>query len=165
MGIFDKITCFLHDNNVAEADDADFSEEYDEGYEEEEEYEEEPAETYAPPQQRMRTTRVVDRGNKVVSIHADSQLQVVIVRPRKFDEVGNIANHIRERRTVVLNLERTEKVISRRIVDFLSGAAYVFDGKFKRIADNTYIITPNTVGVLGAEAVDNETASMYYEYN
>lgn len=93
------------------------------------------------------------RDNKVVSIHATAQLQVVIVKPERFEEVAEIADHLIEKRTVVLNLEQTSREIARRVVDFLSGAAYAHNGQLKRIANNTYIITPFNVGLIGADVL------------
>lgn len=95
----------------------------------------------------------VDRDNKVVSIHTTAQLQVVIVKPVRFEEVADIADHLAEKRTVVLNLEQASKDITRRIVDFLCGAAYAHNGQLKRIANNTYIITPLNVGLVGADVL------------
>lgn len=168
MGLLDKLKDFMAVSND-EADDDDFDENYgyyDEEEEYEDEYEEEVEEevvTRRPQPERMQTTRVYDRDNKVVSIHANSQMQVIIVRPQKFDDVKVIADHIVEKRTVVLNLEQTDKAISRRIVDFLGGAAYANSGKIKRIANNTYIITPSNVGLVGTDIVgDIENNSVFF---
>ena len=95
----------------------------------------------------------VDRDNKVVSIHTTAQLQVVIVKPVRFDEAADIADHLVEKRTVVLNLEQTSKDIARRIIDFLCGAAYAHNGRIKPIANNTYIITPFNVGLIGTDVL------------
>ena len=64
------------------------------------------------------------RSNKVVNIRAATQLQVVLVKPERFENASEIADHLREKRTVVLNLESTNKEIARRLLDFLSGVAY-----------------------------------------
>jgi len=69
------------------------------------------------------------RGNKVVNIRAATQLQVVLVKPEKFEDASTIADHLREKRTVVLNVESTNKDIARRLLDFLSGVAYANEGK------------------------------------
>ena len=61
------------------------------------------------------------RSNKVVNIHTTTQLQVVLVKPERFENASEIADHLREKRTVVLNLESTNKDIARRLLDFLSG--------------------------------------------
>lgn len=87
--------------------------------------------------------------DNVVNINATTQLQVVLVKPVEFEEASNIANHLRDKRTVVLNLESANKEISRRMVDFLSGVAYALEGKIKKVAISTYIITPYNVDIIG----------------
>ena len=100
--------------------------------------------------------------NKVVNIHATAQLQVVLVKPDRFETAAEIADHLRERRTVVLNLEQTNKDIARRLVDFLSGVAYAQDGKIKKVAVNTYIITPYNVDLLGDLIDELENNGLYF---
>ena len=103
------------------------------------------------------------RSNKVVNIRAATQLQVVLVKPERFENASEIADHLREKRTVVLNLEKTEKDVSRRIVDFLSGVAYANNGKIKRIATNTFIITPYNVDLTGDDVLDElENNGLYF---
>ena len=87
--------------------------------------------------------------NKVVNIHATTQLQVILVKPERFDDASSIADHLNEKRTVVLNLESTNKDVSRRLVDFLSGVAYANNGQIKRVANSTFIITPYNVDIMG----------------
>ena len=99
--------------------------------------------------------------NKVATIHATAQLQVVFVKPEKFELAAEIADHLREKRTLVLNLEQTHKDISRRLVDFLSGVAYAQDGKIKKIAVNTYLITPYNVNFIGDLIEELENNGMY----
>ena len=73
----------------------------------------------------------------------------MLVKPEKFDDASSIANHLRDKRTVVLNLESANKDIARRLVDFLSGVAYALEGKIKKVAVSTYIITPYNVDIIG----------------
>lgn len=100
--------------------------------------------------------------NKVVNIHATAQLQVVLVKPERFENAAEIADHLRERRTVVLNLEQTNKDIARRLIDFLSGVAYAQEGKIKKVAVNTYIITPYNVDLLGDLIDELENNGLYF---
>ena len=100
--------------------------------------------------------------NKVVNIHATAQLQVVLVKPERFEAAAEIADHLRERRTLVLNLEQTNKEIARRLIDFLSGVAYAQDGKIKKVAVNTYIITPYNVDLLGDLIDELENNGLYF---
>ncbi len=91
----------------------------------------------------------VKKNNKVVNIHATTQLQVILVKPERFDDASAVADHLNEKRTVVLNLESTNKDVSRRLVDFLSGVAYANNGQIKRVANSTFIITPYNVDIMG----------------
>ena len=88
---------------------------------------------------RREDRRSEDRHNKVVNIHATTQLKVVLVKPERFENASEIADHLKEKRTVVLNLESTNKDVARRLIDFLSGVAYAGEGKIKKVAANTYI--------------------------
>ena len=103
-----------------------------------------------------------DRGNKVVNIRAATQLQVVLVKPDKFEDSSAIADHLREKRTVVLNLESTNKDIARRVLDFLAGVAYAQEGKIKKVAISTYIITPYNVDILGDLIDELENNGLYF---
>ena len=103
-----------------------------------------------------------DRRNKVVNIHATTQLKVVLVKPERFENASEIADHLKDKRTVVLNLESTNKDIARRLVDFLSGVAYAGEGKIKKIAANTYIITPYHVDIEGDLIDELENNGLYF---
>ena len=87
--------------------------------------------------------------NKVVNIHATTQLAVVMVKPERYEDAASIADHLNAKKTVVLNLEQTSKDVSRRLIDFLCGVAYANNGQMKRVANNTYIITPYNVDIMG----------------
>mgnify|MGYP001772144247 FL=1 len=106
--------------------------------------------------------KVEDRRNKVVNIHATTQLKVVLVKPERFENASEIADHLKDKRTVVLNLESTNKDIARRLVDFLSGVAYAGEGKIKKIAANTYIITPYHVDIEGDLIDELENNGLYF---
>ncbi|PWL90560.1 MAG: cell division protein SepF [Clostridiales bacterium] len=100
--------------------------------------------------------------DKVVNINTTTQLQVVLVKPEKFQDASTIADHLRDKRTVVLNLESTNKDVARRMVDFLSGAAYAQEGKVKKVAVATYIITPYNVDIIGDLIDELENNGMYF---
>ena len=102
------------------------------------------------------------RGNKVVNIRAATQLQVVLVKPERFEDASSIADHLREKRTVVLNLESTNGEIARRLLDFLAGVSYANEGKIKKVAISTYIITPYTVDILGDLIDELENNGLYF---
>ena len=100
--------------------------------------------------------------NKVVNIHTTTQLQVVLVSPTRFENASDIADHLRDKRTVVLNLEQTDKNIARRLIDFLSGVAYANEGTIKKVALSTYIITPYNVEILGDLIDELENNGLYF---
>ena len=92
---------------------------------------------------------VKQHSNKVVNINATTQLQVVLVKPERFEDASAIADQLNAKHTVVLNLESTGTEISRRLIDFLSGVAYANNGQIKRVATSTFIITPYNVDIMG----------------
>lgn len=131
--------------------------------EEEDEYEEDftPV-TTAKDAPRDRDRDADRRSNKVVNIHTTTQLQVVLVSPTRFENASEIADHLRDKRTVVLNLEQTDKNIARRLIDFLSGVAYANEGTIKKVALSTYIITPYNVEILGDLIDELENNGLYF---
>ena len=100
--------------------------------------------------------------NRVVNIHATTQLQVILVKPERFEDARTIADHLNSKRTVVLNLESTNKDVSRRLIDFLSGVAYANHGQIKRVANSTFIITPYNVAIEGDLLDELENSGVYF---
>ncbi len=86
---------------------------------------------------------------KVVNINTTTQLKVVVVSPDSFEEARDIADHLKQRKPVVINLEAVEKDVARRIVDFLSGAVYASDGNIQKISGGIFLIAPYNVGIMG----------------
>ena len=143
MGIFDELKKLTHPGYEDEDDDF-------------EEFE-------APVKKDVFESRPKqdERRNKVVNIHATTQLKVVLVKPERFENASEIADHLKDKRTVVLNLESTNKDVARRLVDFLSGVAYAGEGKIKKVAANTYIITPYNVDIVGDLIDELENSGLY----
>ena len=110
----------------------------------------------------VRRSTYDSRRDKVVNINATTQLKVVLVKPERFEAAAEIADHLREKHTVVMNLEQTNKEIARRLIDFLSGVAYAQDGKIKKVAANTYIITPFNVDLMGDLLDELESSGVYF---
>lgn len=121
----------------------------------------EPAEEKALKTAYHRVQRQSEQ-EKVVNIHTTAQLQVVLSKPEKFDEVSGIADNLNEKRTVVLNLESVNKETARRLIDFLSGVAYANNGQLKRVANSTFIITPYNVDVMGDLMEELENNGMFF---
>ncbi len=107
-----------------------------------------------------------DRKGKAQSIgtvKTGTQIQVALVKPERFDDATAIADHLADHRTVVLNLEAANRDIQRRLIDFLSGAAYAHGGRIKRVANSTFIITPSTVDVMGELLLDEMDGSSFMQ--
>ena len=143
MGLFDNIKTAL-------GIDPDDVEGYDDGYGDYG-YEQPQMQQQMQPDIYQRPQPVDNNGNNRVNISVTAQLQVILVKPEKFSDTKEIANHLNNKKTVVLNLEATTPDITRRIIDFLGGVAYANGGSIKPIANNTFIITPYNVGFQGAE--------------
>ena len=101
------------------------------------------------------------KDDRVVNIHTTTQLQVVLVKPDRFEDVTDIADHLCDKKTVVLNLESANREVSRRIIDFLSGVAYANKGNIKKVANSTFIIVPRDVDVAGELMFDDFDSSRY----
>ena len=129
--------------------------EYDEYYEDEPEQEQESSRSSYSEPRRSSSYSFADFAPRG---------EVVLFKPISFgEETRAIADELLKRHTVVLNLEKTEKDVSRRIVDFLSGVAYANNGKIKRIATNTFIITPYNVDLTGDDVLDElENNGLYF---
>ncbi len=85
-----------------------------------------------------------------------------MVKPETFENAREIADHLKDRKTVVINLEQTNKDIARRLLDFLSGVAYAFQGKIQKVANNTFLITPYNVGIMGDIIDELESNGLYF---
>ena len=102
------------------------------------------------------------RNGRVLNINSTTQLQVVLVKPERFEDATSVADNLNARRTVVLNLESADSEVSRRLVDFLSGVAYANNGQIKRVANNTFIITPYNVDIIGDILGEIENSGAYF---
>jgi cell division inhibitor SepF len=76
-----------------------------------------------------------------------SSIELKVVKPASYKDTNQIADHLLSGRTVVLNLEATNKETARRLIDFLTGVAYSISGDIKKVSTNTYVITPKNVAV------------------
>lgn len=164
MKLMDNFKKFLNINEEDEyEDDTDFAGNYVD--EREDTYEDDSREisSYSSRQKEREASKDASaQRNKYVNIHATTQLQVVLVKPESFQDATSIADHLNNKRTVVLNLESTNKEVSRRLVDFLSGVAYANRGNLKRVANSTFIITPFNVDIMGDLLLDElENSGLY----
>lgn len=85
---------------------------------------------------------------KIVNLHASSHMKVVIVEPKKYDEVTTIADHLKQKRAVIVNLENLNDAVARKsIFDFMNGAVYVLEGTIQKVSKAIFILAPNNVDI------------------
>ncbi|MBE6738964.1 MAG: cell division protein SepF [Ruminococcaceae bacterium] len=114
---------------------------YDEEVVAEEEEVEQPKKETAKKEARSSRSKTV--------AFSQGNMQLVLVKPERFEDVTAIADHYCAKKTIVLNLEKSDRDLSRRILDFLSGVAYAKNGTLKKAAHNTFVIAPSDVDVNG----------------
>lgn len=92
-----------------------------------------------------------DRDNKsasnVVTLHTGKGVRVIVCEPERFDEVQALADHLKNRRQVILNFESTRPEISQKIIDFISGATYSLDGQSQQLGQNIFLFVPSSVEI------------------
>ncbi len=154
MGLLDSIKNIM---SIPEED------EFDEEFEELEEREPKKKVQPEPVQKREIAPRVLGGGKSKTVNFNQNQMQVVLVKPDRFEDVSSIADHLNDKKTVVLNLESCERDVSRRIIDFLSGVAYANHGNIRKVAVCTFIIVPTDVDVMGELMLEDfEDSRMYF---
>mgnify|MGYP000102615044 FL=1 len=86
----------------------------------------------------------------------------MLITPTEFDEAAEIADNLKDRRAVLMNVEKTDNETARRIIDFLSGVVYALGGKIMRISAQAYVLTPTNVDLVGEGMADLESAGLYF---
>ena len=153
MGLLDKIK-----NILVVPDEDEYEEEFEEKVEKTERSKVvQPQESYTQKRTEQSPRIIGGSRNKTVSFNP-TQMQVILVKPERYEDVTSIADHMLEKKTVVLNLENIDKDLSRRIVDFLGGATYALHGNIKKVSRGTFLIVPDGVDMMGeliSEDFDN----------
>lgn len=155
MGLIDSIKGYFNAFDEEEELEEEVLEQSDDSYDfKKEARREESKKTESP--------KFVGGKSKTVAFNP-AQMQVVLVKPERFEDVTSIADHLNDKKTVVLNLETAEREVSRRIVDFLSGATYANHGNIKKISKATFLIVPKGVDMMGELMLDDfEEGRMYF---
>ena len=91
----------------------------------------------------------VKKRSKIVNIHTTTQLKLVVMQPDSCDDAQDIADHLKSKKPVVINLEDVEKDVARRIVDFLAGSVYALDGNIQKVSNGIFLIAPYNVDIMG----------------
>ena len=87
----------------------------------------------------------------------DGNGKMILLEPRAFSESQQIADHLKKRNTVVVNMKRVTKEQAKRIIDFLSGTVYAIGGDLQKIGVGIFLCTPKNVNVEGTISDDDNS--------
>ena len=82
------------------------------------------------------------RKNKVVNINPENQIRMIIAKPTNFDQTEEICECLKEKKSIIVNLEYVNKDVARRIVDFMSGAVQALNGHIEKISNSIFLFAP-----------------------
>jgi cell division inhibitor SepF len=91
---------------------------------------------------------------------ASRRVGVSVFHPRRYDEVTEMADALRARHLVMVNLIGADRAMSQRVVDFLSGVVYTLDGKMQRISEGIYLFVPANVQINAKDDLDDVAIGM-----
>ena len=97
----------------------------------------------------QRETPIPPKRGKIVNIQTTTQLKVVVVQPTAFDDSKEIADHLKTKKPIVVNIEKLNMETATRIIDFLTGAVYSLDGHIQKISKGIFLIVPYNMGIMG----------------
>lgn len=89
------------------------------------------------------------KNGQVLSLHTQKPMRVVVMEPTSFEEAQNIADQLKSRRPVIVNLESTDKALAKRIVDFVSGTTYALNGNMQKVGMGIFLFVPSNVDISG----------------
>jgi cell division inhibitor SepF len=116
------------------------------------------------PVEPVRTSRLLPHSSQKVVEHPSSQpsSEVMVIEPRTFNEAMEIVEHLRGRKSVLLNLHLLDQETSQRIVDFLSGATHAIDGHQQRIGDGVFLFAPATVTIMAESSSSKQIRDAFW---
>jgi len=153
--VMSKIWDFLGMDNSEEAEELD-DKVYDYEYEDEEE------------EQDQEPRTIFGRKQKVVNMPQVQQVKMVISQPTTFEQSEEICNYLKERKSVIVNLEYVNKDVARRIVDFISGAVHALDGHIQKISNSIFLIAPTNYEIaneMAREEIRNRLSVSWLKNN
>ncbi len=85
---------------------------------------------------------ISNKKNKVVGMPGVQQVKVIISQPSTFEQSEEICEHLKDKKSIIVNLEYVNKDVARRIIDFISGAVYALDGNIQKISNSIFLVAP-----------------------
>jgi Uncharacterized protein conserved in bacteria len=111
-------------------------------------------------QEEVRSNR---KSAQVVSIHTQKQMRVVVLEPKSFEDAQSIADQLKSRRPVIVNLENAESILAKRIVDFISGTTYALNGNMQKVGNGIFLFVPNNVDISGEMHDDMKDKGFFWQ--
>ena len=110
-----------------------------------EEYDEENVYEYDDEEEieEVEDRKLFGRRNKVVSMPQANAIKMVISQPTTFEQSDEICSFLKEKKSVIVNLEYVNKDVARRIVDFISGGVYALDGYIQKVSNSIFLVAPS----------------------
>ena len=113
-----------------------------------------------------------DRGffkrSKVVNMPQVQQVRMVITQPTSFDQSQEICGYLKERKSVIINLEYVNKDVARRIIDFVAGAVNALDGHMQKVSNAIFLVAPVNYDIasdLAREELKNKVSVSWLKNN
>ena len=112
---------------------------------EQEEYEDEDVYEYENDEEEVDDKKIFGRKNKVVQMPQTqtNAIKMVISQPTTFEQSDEICSFLKEKKSVIVNLEYVNKDVARRIVDFISGGVYALDGYIQKVSNSIFLVAPS----------------------
>ena len=131
--------------------------------EEDEEYDEPEDELVEEDDEEEKITPISNaKTAKVYNLHTSSPMKVVIVEPKKYEEVTTIADHLKQKKAVIVNLENlNDPSIRKSIFEFMNGAVYVLDGGIQKVSKGIFILAPNNVDIDSSIKKELESKTLF----
>lgn len=102
-----------------------------------------------PQKELKESAPALPKRGKIVNIHTTTQLKVVVVQPETFEDSKEIADHLKTKKPIVVNLEKIDADVAQKIINFLSGAVYALDGNIQKISSGIFLVVPYNMGIMG----------------
>ena len=126
--------------------------------------EEEPSEKRSvrePEEQEEFNPHLKKKNAQVVSLHSGRQLKVVVCEPLSFDDAQNIADNLKNRRAVIVNLEKAGADQARRLIDFISGTTFALGGNSQKVGQGIFLFVPNHIDIANDLTRENRDKSIF----
>ncbi|MCL5774130.1 MAG: cell division protein SepF [Firmicutes bacterium] len=83
----------------------------------------------------------------IISLPSAKKQEIMIQEPLNFADAQEVADNLKVKKSIIINLRRTDKDMAKRIVDFLSGISYALDGHIQKVSENIFLFTPSNIDI------------------